>query len=71
MRNSLNTKLILDLLINLNIRVWRKKGGWKGLYKLLVTNSEICTVAMPYNPTNLCLMVVKPYYTEEALEDKQ
>jgi hypothetical protein len=25
---------------------------------------------MPYGPTNFCLMVVKPYYTKKAPEDK-
>ena len=35
-RNGLNTKLMLNLLIYLNVCVWRKKGGWKGLYRLLV-----------------------------------
>jgi hypothetical protein len=26
---------------------------------------------MPHGPANFCLTVVKPYYTEEALDDDQ
>jgi hypothetical protein len=26
---------------------------------------------MPYGPTNFCLTVVKPYYTEEAPDDDE
>ena len=51
----------------LDIRVWRKKGGQKGLYKLLATNSKTCTIKMPYRPTNFRLIVVKPYYAKDAL----
>src|SRR3981189_1291086 len=71
MRNGPNTKPTLDLPINSDVRVWREKGGWKGPYKLLATNGETCTVAMPHGPTNFRSTVVKPYYTEEALEDEQ
>ena len=68
-RNSPNTKPILDLPINSDIRIWRKKGGWKGPYKLLATNSKTYTIVMPYGPANFRLTVVKPYYTEEAPKD--
>ncbi len=71
MRNGPNTKPTLDLPINSDVRVWREKGGWKGPYKLLATNGETCTVAMPHGPTNFRSTVVKPYYTEEASEDEQ
>jgi hypothetical protein len=71
MRNSPNTKLTLDLLIDSDICIWCKKGGWKGPYKLLVTNGETYIVAMLYGPANFCLIVVKPYYTEEAPDDDE
>ena len=64
-RNSPNTKPTLDLPINSDIYIWREKGGWKGPYKLLVTNSKTYTVIMLYGPINFCLIVIKPYYTEE------
>src|SRR5258707_1086154 len=68
LRNSDNT---LDLPINSDVRVWREKGGWKGPYKLLATNGETCTVAMPHGPANFRSTVVKPYYIEEIPEDEQ
>jgi hypothetical protein len=71
MRNGPNTKPTLDLPINSDVRVWREKGGWKGPYKLLATNCETCTVAMPHGPANFRSTVVKPYYTGEAQEDEQ
>jgi hypothetical protein len=71
MRNGPNTKPTLDLPINSDVRVWREKGGWKGPYKLLATNGETCTVAMPHGPANFRSTVVKPYYIEEIPEDEQ
>ena len=68
-RNSPNTKPTLDLPIDSDVHIWHKKGGWKGPYKLLVTNSKICTVAMPYRPANFWLTVVKPYYTKKEPHD--
>jgi hypothetical protein len=46
--------------------VWRENKGWKGLYKLLATNKETCTIDMSHSPTNFRLTVVRPYYTEEG-----
>ena len=69
MRNGLNTKPTLDLLIDSDVYIWREKGGQKGPYKLLATNNKTCTVAIPYGPINFCSTVVKPYYTEEEPHD--
>ena len=38
-RNGLNTLTTLNLPLQFKVRVWRKKGGWSGLYKLIVINS--------------------------------
>jgi len=46
MRNGPNTKITLDLPLQLDVRVWRKKEGWKGPYKLIAINGETCTVDM-------------------------
>ena len=43
-RNSLNTKVTLDLLLQLDVRVQRKKKGQKGLYKLIIIDREICII---------------------------
>ena len=51
-RNGPNTIFILSLPILLEVRVWHKKDGWNGLYKLLAINSEIYTINMLYRPTN-------------------
>ena len=56
---------MLNLLILLEVRVWRKKDGWNGLYKLLAINGEIYTINIPHKPTNFQSTVVKPYYIEE------
>jgi hypothetical protein len=46
--------------------VWRENKGWKGLYKLLVTNEETCTIDILYSLTNFRSTVVRPYYAEEG-----
>ena len=51
-RNSPNTISMLSLPILLKIRVWYKKEGWNGPYKLLIINSKIYTINMLYRPTN-------------------
>ena len=38
-RNSPNTLIMLDLPLQFEVYVWRKKRGWLGLYKLIVINS--------------------------------
>ena len=70
-RNRPNTKPVLDLLIQSDVRVQREKGGWKGLYKLLATDRETYTIDIPYRPTNFRTTVVKLYYREEDLEDQE
>ena len=51
-RNGPNTISMLSLLILSEVRVWREKDGWNGLYKLLAINGEICTIDMLYRLTN-------------------
>ena len=51
-RNGLNTTFTLSLLILLEVRVWREKNGWNGLYKLLAINGETYIIDMPHRPTN-------------------
>jgi hypothetical protein len=64
-RNGLNTMATIDLLLQSDVCVWRENKGWKGLYKLLATNRETCTIDMPHSPTNFRSTVVRPYYVEE------
>ncbi|KAJ5904893.1 uncharacterized protein N7473_001809 [Penicillium subrubescens] len=68
MRNGPNITTTLDLPLQSDVRVWREKGGWKGPYKLLAMDGEICTVDMPYGPTKFRSTVVKPYHREELPE---
>jgi hypothetical protein len=65
MRNSLNTIATEELPLQSDVRVWREHKGWKGLYKLLATNRETCTIDMPHSPTNFRSTVVRRYYAEE------
>ena len=60
---------MLNLLILLEVRVWREKDGWNGLYKLLAINGETCIIDIPHKPTNFQSTVVKPYYTKEEIPD--
>ena len=46
MCNGPNTKITLNLPLQSDVRVWRKKEGWKGPYKLIAINREIYTVNM-------------------------
>jgi hypothetical protein len=59
----------LSLPILLEVRVWYKKDGWNGPYKLLVTNGEIYTINIPHRPTNFQLTIVKLYYIKEEILD--
>ncbi len=70
MYNGLNTKAILNLLLQLDVRVQRKKDRQQGLYKLIITNSKTCTIKMLYRPTNFRITIVKPYYTEDLELEK-
>jgi hypothetical protein len=68
-RNGLNTTSTLSLLILLEVRVWYKKDGWNGPYKLLATNGEIYIIDMPYKLTNFRLTIIKLYYIKEEILD--
>ena len=58
---------MLNLPILSEVRVWREKDGWNGLYKLLAINGEIYTINMPYRLTNFQSTVIKPYYIKEEI----
>jgi hypothetical protein len=62
MRNGLNTKATLNLPLQSDMRVWRKKDKWTGLFKFLITDNETCTIDIPHRPTNFRSTVIKPYY---------
>jgi hypothetical protein len=66
MRNGPNTTGTTNLPPNSDVRVWREKDNWTGPFKLISTDSETCTVQMPYGPTNFRSTVVKPYYTNDT-----
>ena len=76
MRNGFDIEAILNLSLQSDVRVWREKDGWIGLFKLFVINGETCTIDIPYKLTNFRSTIVKPYYTlletpqkEEEIED--
>jgi hypothetical protein len=70
MRNSPNTKNILGLPLQSDVRVWREKEGWTGPYKLIVTEEETCTINMPQGPAKFRSTAVKPYFTEQACQEE-
>ena len=46
MKNKLNIFKVLNLSINLNIFIWRKKDKQNKLYKLLVMDKKNCIINM-------------------------
>jgi hypothetical protein len=70
MRNSPDTKNILDLPLQSDVRVWREKEGWTGPYKLIATEKETCTIDMPQGPAKFRSTAVKPYFTEQARQEE-
>jgi hypothetical protein len=68
--NSLNTKNTLDLPLQSDVRVWREKEGWTGLYKLIITKEEICIINMLQGPIKFWLTAVKPYFTEQPCQEE-
>jgi hypothetical protein len=73
MRNGSNTKTTLNLSFQSDVRVWREKDKWIGLFKLFATDGEACTIDMPYRPTNFRLIIIKLYYIlpEASQEEKK
>jgi hypothetical protein len=67
MKNRPNTKLVLTLSLQSDVRVWREKDRWNEPHKLLVIDSQTCTIQMLYRPINFRLTVVKLYYVEDLL----
>ena len=70
-KNGLNTLITLNLPLQSEVRVWHKKKGWRGPYKLIAINGQTCTIQMPYGPTQFRLTVVKPYYKDNSFEPIQ
>jgi hypothetical protein len=70
MRNGPDTKNILDLPLQSDVRVWREKEGWTGLYKLIATEEETCTIDMSRGPAKFRLTAVKLYFTEQARQEE-
>ena len=62
---------MLDLLLQSEVRVWRKKKKWRGLYKLITINSQTYTIQMLYRPSQFQLTVVKPYYKDNSFKPLQ
>ncbi len=50
-RNGPNTKITLDLPLQSDVRVWCKKEGQKGPYKLIIINRETYIVDISRGPT--------------------
>jgi hypothetical protein len=71
MRNGPSIKATLNLSLQSDIRVWRKKDKWTGLFKFLITDSEICIIDMPYGPTNFRSIIIKSYYILSLSEVSQ
>ena len=72
MRNGPDTRAILNLPIQSDVRVWREKDGWTGPFKLLASDGETCIIDMPYGPADFRSTVVKPYYTlPEAPQEEE
>ncbi|EED17254.1 hypothetical protein TSTA_023080 [Talaromyces stipitatus ATCC 10500] len=74
-RNGLSSTLVHRLPLNSDVLVWREggtryPGKWKGLYKLISIDGEMCTVELPNGLTKFRLTVVKPYYKDDDLEHK-
>ena len=44
MKNGLNTSTTLNLLLQSEVHVWRKKKEWRGPYKLIIINSQTCII---------------------------
>ena len=68
MRNSLNTLVTMLLLLQLDVRVQRKKEKQTSLFKLIANNSYTCVVDMLYSPTLFRVTVVKPYFYDNNFD---
>jgi hypothetical protein len=73
MRNGPNIKATLSLFFQSDVRVWREKDGWTGLFKFFAINGEACTIDMPHGLTNFRSIVIKLYYIlpEVSQEEKK
>ncbi|KAM3500793.1 hypothetical protein MY11210_009462 [Beauveria gryllotalpidicola] len=64
MRNGPITSYINVLPLQLEVCVFREKGGWQGPYRLIAVHGETCTLDMPRGPANFRSTVVRPYLRE-------
>ena len=62
-RNGPNTLNIHELPLNSDVLVWRELGAWKGPYKLVSMDGELCILALPYSNTTFRATSVKLYLT--------
>jgi len=44
MRNSPNTLTALNLLLQSEVYIWHKRGGWSGPHQLIAINGQTCTI---------------------------
>ena len=70
--NGPKITVIYDLPLSLPVLVWRKGptgqfSYWSGLYNLLNTKNETCTIQLPYRPTNFCSIIVKLYLVDPKI----
>jgi hypothetical protein len=77
MYNRPKTIIIYNLPLNSPVLVWREGpigqfSYWSGPYNLLSIKNEICTIQLPYRPTNFRSTVMKPYLVDlEIIKDMQ
>jgi hypothetical protein len=64
-QNRPNISDTLDVLISGNVLVYREDKGWKGLYTLVLNDSQTCTVTLLLRPTRFRITSVKRYYSED------
>jgi hypothetical protein len=68
--NSPDTKNTLDLPLQLNVRVWRKKKEWTRPYKLFTIKKETYIINMSQRPAKFQSTVIKLYLTEQPCQKK-
>ena len=76
MRNGPSTTAIHDLPLNSQVLVWREgnagqTGKWSGPYTLIAIQGETCVVDLPHGQTSFRTTVVKPYLTDDAVNDPE
>jgi hypothetical protein len=71
-RNGPRTGAVHSLAIGSNVLVWRMhEKKWTGPFKLIATEGETCTVALPSGPTQFRSTVVKPFSDDQDDQPKE